>query len=92
MTIGRISDIDKWVYQNSAEPVEVIDGSLIDNVVYSCRRGVAFVYEECLNCWSSGYLMKFISYSDAQRLPDQIRALWDEWQQLADAVGHLERV
>jgi len=69
---------DMWLHQNRAEPTGAwFEGSLLDNDVYSCKRGYAFVYELGLTEWTSGYLVKFAPYEDAESLD----ALWREWHE-----------
>ena len=84
VTIGRINNIDKWLVQNDAEPMDCIVGCLLDNVVYSCKNGIAFIFERYANTWASYYELNFIRYKEENQ--PLINQYWDKWEQLRDQV------
>lgn len=87
ITIGRINDFEKWLAQNKAECIDCIEGSLIDNSVYECKNGIAFIYERYLNCWSSYYELNFIRYKKENKpLIDQYWEQWEQWEQFRQQV------
>ena len=84
VTIGRINNLNKWIAQNKAETIDCIDGCLLDNLVFACKNGIAFVYEKYLNCWSSCHELNFIRYKEENK--QLINQYWDEWEQLREQV------
>lgn len=82
ITIGRINNIEKWLTQNKAECMDCIEGCLLDNAVYACKNGIAFIYEKYLNCWNSCYELNFIRYKEENKpLIDQY---WEQWEQFRE--------
>lgn len=59
-----VNELEKWLEQNKAECVEVIEGCLIDNALYACKRGYAAIYERVVNSGTSAYETHFQPYSD----------------------------
>ena len=56
MTIFRVYDLktmDKWLAQNEAEAIDCVEGCLLDNAWYECRKGDTFIFEEFVNSWTS---------------------------------------
>lgn len=52
--------LDMWLHQNRAECIgNHVEGCLLDNFIVSTKRGVAAIYEHCLNEWSSNYYVEF---------------------------------
>lgn len=53
-------DFEKWFRQNKAEFVgDFVPGCLQDNFVVVTKRGIAAVYENYVNCWTSDYYIEF---------------------------------
>lgn len=78
----RLYDLEKWTVQNGAECIDCIEGSLLDNMVYACKRGTAFIFEEMANEWTSMYMVYFIPYKEQENNPEYDQ-LWDRWNKLA---------
>ncbi len=72
------SAIEKFVSENSGEIVDIADGSLIDNLVYSFPFGTMFCFEDYLNSWSSAYVCYFF-HKDRER---GINKMWDRFYML----------
>lgn len=72
-----LSQLEKWVNQNKGEYIDCMEGSLIDSVVISCKRGIAWAMEEYLNSNSSIYHVYYSKESNDQ--------LWDEWEKRKEA-------
>ena len=73
-----VSAIDKFVSDNHGEIIDIADGSLIDNFVYSFDFGTLFCFEQYLNEWSSGYICYFFHNSR----PKGINKMWDRFNAL----------
>ena len=69
------SEIDMFLYQNSAIASDARDGVLLDNFICECKRGVMFVKETYVNCWSSTYTVYFAR----PKYSRSIYNLWDEF-------------
>lgn len=68
MTTMRIKELDKWIHQNNGEVIDIAEGSLIDNMIITCKRGICFIFEEYANCWTScyrGYFFPEKEYNNA---------------------------
>ena len=74
----KIKNFETWLKQNEAEAMDCVEGCLLDNAVYACKRGYAFVYESFVNSWSSEYKVKFVPYKEDST------ALWQEWENFRD--------
>jgi|GEM_PF-2173662 len=59
-----VDDLNKWLKQNNAECIEYVEGCLIDNALYACKRGYAAIYERFVNTWTSAYEVHFQPYSN----------------------------
>jgi hypothetical protein len=59
-----VNNLEKWLEQNKAECIECVEGCLIDNALYACKRGYAAIYERFVNTWSSAYEIHFQPYSN----------------------------
>lgn len=69
MTIFRVYDLksmDKWLAQNEAEAIDCVEGCLLDNAWYECRRGETFIFEEFVNSWTSDFLCYFFKASERE--------------------------
>lgn len=82
--------LDKWVHQNRGEYIECVEGCLLDNYVIDCKRGIAFVFEEYLNSWSSTYHVYWVKRGEYLTMSelslwDKIGYLYDEWEALQNA-------
>lgn len=84
MTIMRIKNMRMWEAQNKAEAIDFIEGSLLDNVWYSCKNGEAFVFEEYLNPWSSGYKCYF--FRENERYSEEYLKIEKRWYDLYNEV------
>ena len=75
MTIFLLKgDINKWLHQNQAEYTgDFFEGCLLDNFIVSCKNGIAALYEQYSNCWSSCYEVHF------GRTEKEKRKIYDEF-------------
>lgn len=78
-----LHNLDKWQAQNNAECIDYAAGCLLDNLVMSCKRGIAFLFEEYVNEWTSCYHVYFVPYKEQENNPDY-NALWDRFENLQD--------
>lgn len=76
-----LRDADKWMKQNEAECLDIVEGCMLDNLVMSCKRGTAFLFEDYVNEWTSHYRVYFIPYKEQDSNPDYDR-LWDRFYSL----------
>ena len=84
MTIMRIHNLEQWAEQNHAESIDFIEGCLLDNIWYSCKGGEAFVFEEYLNPWSSGYKCYF--FREKERYSEEYLKVEKRWYDLYNEV------
>lgn len=75
---GHDVPIAKWLHQNEAEPIDCVEGSLLDSTLYACKRGYAFTYECYLNCNESSLRVLFIPYKDENTCNKVLKA-WDNF-------------
>ena len=67
MSIYKFSgNLDKWMHQNRAEILEVVEGCLLDNFLVSTKRGTAAIIETPVNCWTSCYKIYFSTDTSAE--------------------------
>ena len=64
--------LEKWIRQNGAAVLDIIDGVLLDNFLIECKRGAAVVKETYINSNMSGYTVYF------SRDNKEIYNFWDE--------------
>ena len=57
------------------------EGSLLDSVVYSTKRGIAFFFERYLNPWCSGYTFVFFPYKE-QENNTEYNKTWNDFYSL----------
>lgn len=74
---------DKWIYQNGGVVDDILEGTLLDNVVVFCRRGVAVLIETVVNANMSEYTVYFAEWSNDAA----VTTLNYRWHEFADAVG-----
>lgn len=84
MTIMKIHNLEQWAEQNHAESIDFIEGCLLDNIWYSCKRGEAFVFEEYLNANSSGYKCYF--FREGEKDSKEYLEILKSWQDLYEAI------
>ena len=84
MTIMKIHNLEQWAEQNHAESIDFIEGCLLDNIWYSCKRGEAFVFEEYLNANSSGYKCYF--FREHEKESKEYLEILKSWQDLYEAI------
>lgn len=70
--------IDKFVTENNGNCIDVVEGTLIDNVVYSFSFGTLFCFETYANEWQSNYTMYFF-HKDREK---GINKMWDKFNAL----------
>lgn len=76
-----LHDLEKWEKQNGAELLECAEGCLLDNYVFACKRGTAWIFEEYANEWSSRYHAFYIPYKEQASNPDYNK-LWNRFERL----------
>lgn len=64
---------EMWKEQNEAQVEEFRYGTLIDNELFSCKNGMAILFERYQNCWTSCYEVWFA------RSKKDIHALENYW-------------
>ena len=79
-TIKRISAsaVGEFIAKNDGECVDIADGSLLDNVVYSFPFGTMFCFEQYATEWSSNYILYFF-HKDRER---GIGKMWERFNAL----------
>lgn len=72
--------LEMWIHQNEGIVDDVIEGSLLDNLLVYCKRGVAIIKERYVNEWSSNYHIYFErgEGNEIFRIWDEIQAAYDE--------------
>lgn len=55
----KASTVNDFVEKYHGECVDLAEGVLIDNMVYSFSFGTMFCFENALNDWSSAYIVLF---------------------------------
>ena len=75
-------DLEIWLHQNDAQPLDAIEGVLQDSVLYECRTGIAAVFEHYLNANSSDFQVIFARYDTAG-----VRLVFDLWDDAATAAA-----
>ena len=75
-----LSAIEKFVAENAGECMDIIEGSLIDNVVYSFSFGTMFCFETYANEWNSKYTILFFHKARERG----IRKAWERFDSLRE--------
>lgn len=73
-----VSAIEKFVSENVGECIDIVEGTLIDNVVYSFSFGTLFCFETFVNEWNSAYSVLFF-HKDRER---GISKVWERFNAL----------
>lgn len=74
--------LEKCVSENEAECIDIGNGSLIDNFVYSFSFGTMFCFETFCNEWTSEYTILFF-HKDRER---GINKAWERFNALKNPV------
>lgn len=75
MTKFYVNDLDKWLYQNEAEIMECVVGTLHDSYYVETKRGFAGIYVHPTTCWTSNHYVEF-STDDVD--------VWRNWEKFAE--------
>lgn len=67
-----LNNIDKFLHQNQAEIIELVEGSLIDNYLIVTKRGYMALIEKYVNCWTSEHILYFSTKEE------DIEAIWND--------------
>ena len=90
MTVFKLGSCEysKWIHQNNAKVLDLVEGCLIDSVLVDCKRGCAAMFETALNEWSSAFLVYFAPYNDLDAL-ETVNNMWNTFSgaPLFDAEG-----
>lgn len=78
----ELKDFRTWATTNNAVPLDVMEGSLIDNAIYSCKHGIAIVKEKFETTWTSKAVLIFARKNN---IPDQWE-LWEMWDKMKDGA------
>ena len=70
-----VSELENVLSETDAEAIDCIDGSLIDNVIYSLSAGTLFCFENYRNEWSSDYYCLFFPANHERG----IDKTWTRW-------------
>ena len=57
----RTLNIDKLLYQNQGEIIDIIEGCLIDNYYIATKRGYIILAETYVKCWTSKHTFYFFT-------------------------------
>lgn len=76
------SAVHKFVDENAGECIACVEGSLIDNVVYSFPFGTMFCFETFANEWASVYTVLFF-HKNRER---GINKAWERINSLEEAI------
>lgn len=79
----ELKDFRMWATTNKAIPMDIIEGSLIDNAIYSCKNGIAIVKEKFETTWTSKMILIFARKNN---IPDQWE-LWETWDKMKEAAA-----
>lgn len=63
----KVLNTEKFLYQNNADEIITIPGSLIDNSLYTGKRGMIATIEKYVNCWTSEYIVLWGSPEEIER-------------------------
>jgi len=87
MTSAYIGSMETWIKQNQAETVDFAEGCLLDNAIYQCKRGTAFVFEDYATANSSKYLMRFFRTDKNGRLKNpEEQTIFDKFSAAFEAI------
>ena len=75
----------KWIHQNCAVMIDCIEGSLLDNYLFECKRGLCFVLESYVNSNMSEYVFHFIPYKETTKNNSHFVNLYQKWQKWQEA-------
>ena len=79
--------LEMWLHQNAAELIEIVEGCLLDNYYYQCKRGQAYIYEVPRNEWQSSHRIQFITDKEAEQGTPAALAAWKRWQTLTEGAN-----
>lgn len=77
------ADLDKWISQNNGIIEFEFPGSLLDNYLISCKRGVAAVWETYRNSNASDFMILFAPYTEkeyADKIHEEFMEKFDEYE------------
>lgn len=78
----RLYDFEKWIAQNEGIITNCIEGNLLDNYIVECKNGIAFIFEKCVNTWTScNYVYFFRKDKTESEKYKQIEKEWNELEQ-----------
>ena len=69
-----------WLHQNKAECIDSAEGCLLDNLVMTCKNGIAFLWETYVNPNMSEYTIEFF------RNNEDCNAQWDRLYSLQNEM------
>lgn len=69
-------ELDYMINKLNLECIDVVEGSLLDNLMLSSQNLLVLAAEKYLNCWSSCYCV-MISETNKEDIQ-----LWNEWRKL----------
>lgn len=89
MTEGIIKNLSKWEKQNNAFIMDYEDGCLLDNFVFDCKKGIAFIFENYVNPNQSCYHMYFFRTDSDGKLKresdtEKYNECWNRFENLHD--------
>lgn len=76
MTIIRTHNAEKWMHQNNATVLDIVEGVLNDNYLVDTDRGFAGLYLVPENSWTSSYRIEFGTVNECNRIFEN----WEEFK------------
>ena len=77
------ASLEKWLYQNDGEIVEILEGCLLDSYLIETKRGTAAIMETYATPNSSKYTLYFSTDDEAAQIfykAQEAREAWDAWE------------
>lgn len=62
------ANLNKWMHQNNGEIIDAIEGTLLDSLLISTKRGTALLLETYETPNSSTYTLYFSTNGEAEEL------------------------
>ena len=76
-----VRDLDKFLWQNKADIVSFVEGYLLDNYVAISEKGnIIFIFEECVNSWSSRYHAYF--FREYEQNSGECQKFWEFFENM----------
>ena len=74
----QLSAVEKFVYDHAGECADIVEGSLLDNMVFTFDFGTLFCFETYVNEWNSVYTLLFFH----RDRPRGLNKAWERFERL----------